>query len=48
VGVLLADPARRRAMSERGRALVDGLGASRAAERVLARGGPAAPGGRAR
>jgi spore coat polysaccharide biosynthesis predicted glycosyltransferase SpsG/CMP-N-acetylneuraminic acid synthetase len=35
---LLADPARRRQMSARGRALVDGLGAARAAELVL-RGG---------
>jgi spore coat polysaccharide biosynthesis predicted glycosyltransferase SpsG len=35
VGALLDDPARRRAMSEKGRALVDGLGASRAAEIVL-------------
>lgn len=32
---LLADAERRRAMSERGRALVDGLGAARAAEVVL-------------
>jgi spore coat polysaccharide biosynthesis predicted glycosyltransferase SpsG/CMP-N-acetylneuraminic acid synthetase len=32
---LLGDPARRRAMSEKGRALVDGLGATRAAEAVL-------------
>jgi len=32
---LLHDPARRRLMSERGRGLVDGLGASRAAELVL-------------
>ena len=32
---LLADPARRRQMSEKGRALVDGLGATRAAEVVL-------------
>ena len=35
---LLADPARRRAMSARGRALVDGFGAARAAEVVLDRG----------
>lgn len=32
---LLRDPARRRALSERGRALVDGLGATRTAELVL-------------
>lgn len=36
VAALLADATRRRAMSARGRALVDGLGASRAAEVVLA------------
>ena len=35
VRALLGDPDRRRAMSARGRALVDGLGASRAAEVVL-------------
>jgi spore coat polysaccharide biosynthesis predicted glycosyltransferase SpsG len=35
VEALLADAAARRTMSERGRALVDGLGASRAAELVL-------------
>jgi spore coat polysaccharide biosynthesis predicted glycosyltransferase SpsG/CMP-N-acetylneuraminic acid synthetase len=35
---LLADPARRRAMSAKGRALVDGFGALRAAEVVLERG----------
>jgi spore coat polysaccharide biosynthesis predicted glycosyltransferase SpsG/CMP-N-acetylneuraminic acid synthetase len=35
VRALLLDPARRRAMSERGRGLVDGLGAARAAELVL-------------
>jgi CMP-N-acetylneuraminic acid synthetase/UDP-N-acetylglucosamine:LPS N-acetylglucosamine transferase len=35
VRALLGDPARRRAMSAQGRALVDGLGASRAAEVVL-------------
>jgi spore coat polysaccharide biosynthesis predicted glycosyltransferase SpsG/CMP-N-acetylneuraminic acid synthetase len=35
VQALLRDPARRRAMSARGRALVDGLGASRTAELVL-------------
>lgn len=35
---LLGDPARRREMSRRGRALVDGLGASRAAELVLNQG----------
>lgn len=35
---LLASPSRRRAMSERGRALVDGLGATRAAELVLSHG----------
>jgi spore coat polysaccharide biosynthesis predicted glycosyltransferase SpsG/CMP-N-acetylneuraminic acid synthetase len=35
VSRLLFDPGRRREMSERGRALVDGLGASRAAEVVL-------------
>lgn len=35
VSALLADTPRRRAMSERGRALVDGLGAARAAEVVL-------------
>src|SRR5207244_9899149 len=34
---LLAEPARRREMSQRGRTLVDGLGASRAAEAVLER-----------
>ena len=34
---LLAEAPRRREMSERGRALVDGLGASRAAEAVLER-----------
>ena len=39
VKALLADPARRRAMSARGRALVDGFGAARAAEVVLERGG---------
>lgn len=40
---LLADPSRRREMSRRGRELVDGLGAARAAEVVLgkARGGEA-------
>jgi spore coat polysaccharide biosynthesis predicted glycosyltransferase SpsG len=37
VDALLRDPARRRAMSGRGRALVDGLGAARAAEAVLER-----------
>jgi spore coat polysaccharide biosynthesis predicted glycosyltransferase SpsG len=37
VGGLLRDPARRRAMSARGRALVDGFGAARAAEVVLER-----------
>jgi spore coat polysaccharide biosynthesis predicted glycosyltransferase SpsG len=37
VTALLADAPRRRAMSERGRALVDGLGAARAAEAVLER-----------
>ena len=37
VKALLADPARRRAMSTRGRALVDGFGAARAAEVVLER-----------
>ena len=37
VETLLGDPVRRRAMSTRGRALVDGLGASRAAEAVLER-----------
>ena len=37
VDALLADAPRRRVMSERGRALVDGLGASRAAEAVLER-----------
>ena len=36
VVALLGDPARRRAMSTRGRELVDGLGAARAAEVVLA------------
>jgi spore coat polysaccharide biosynthesis predicted glycosyltransferase SpsG/CTP:molybdopterin cytidylyltransferase MocA len=36
VAALLADAPRRRAMSARGRTLVDGLGASRAAEVVLA------------
>jgi spore coat polysaccharide biosynthesis predicted glycosyltransferase SpsG len=36
---LLGDPARRRAMSVRGRELVDGLGADRAAEAVLKRKG---------
>ncbi len=36
LGALLRDPERRRAMSTRGRALVDGLGAARAAEVVLA------------
>lgn len=35
VQALLADPGRRREMSERGRRLVDGLGAARAAELVL-------------
>jgi hypothetical protein len=35
VAALLADPGRRRAMSARGRALVDGFGAARAAEVVL-------------
>ncbi len=35
VQALLRDPARRRAMSERGRTLVDGLGATRTAELVL-------------
>ena len=34
---LLADAARRRQMSGKGRALVDGLGASRAAEVILDR-----------
>jgi spore coat polysaccharide biosynthesis predicted glycosyltransferase SpsG/CMP-N-acetylneuraminic acid synthetase len=38
---LLADPERRRAMSARGRALVDGFGAMRAAEVVLERQGRA-------
>jgi len=37
VRALLGDPARRRAMSARGRALVDGFGAARAAEVVLER-----------
>jgi hypothetical protein len=37
VARLLAEAPRRRQMSERGRALVDGLGASRAAEAVLER-----------
>ena len=37
VDALLRDPARRRGMSERGRALVDGYGAARAAEAVLER-----------
>ena len=37
VGALLADDGRRRAMSARGRALVDGFGAMRAAEAVLER-----------
>jgi CMP-N-acetylneuraminic acid synthetase/spore coat polysaccharide biosynthesis predicted glycosyltransferase SpsG len=37
VSALLADAGRRRAMSERGRALVDGFGAARAAELVLDR-----------
>ena len=37
VDALLRDPARRRSMSERGRALVDGFGAARAAEAVLER-----------
>ena len=37
IGSLLRDVERRRQMSERGRALVDGLGADRAAEAVLAR-----------
>ena len=36
VRALLADPARRREMSAQNRALVDGLGAARAAEVVLA------------
>jgi spore coat polysaccharide biosynthesis predicted glycosyltransferase SpsG len=48
VAALLADTARRRAMSDRGRALVDGFGASRAAELVLDRrpaGRPAPAGG---
>ncbi len=35
VGALLADPMRRRRMSEKGRTLVDGMGAARAAELVL-------------
>jgi hypothetical protein len=35
VQALLHDPERRRAMSARGRALVDGLGATRTAELVL-------------
>jgi spore coat polysaccharide biosynthesis predicted glycosyltransferase SpsG len=39
VRALLADHARRRAMSAKGRALVDGLGAARAAEAVLERRG---------
>ena len=39
VRTLLADPERRRAMSARGRALVDGFGAMRAAEAVLERRG---------
>jgi spore coat polysaccharide biosynthesis predicted glycosyltransferase SpsG len=39
VRALLADPERRRAMSARGRALVDGFGAMRAAEVVLERRG---------
>jgi len=39
VRALLADPERRRAMSARGRALVDGFGAMRAAEAVLERRG---------
>jgi spore coat polysaccharide biosynthesis predicted glycosyltransferase SpsG/CMP-N-acetylneuraminic acid synthetase len=37
VAALLGDPERRRAMSARGRALVDGYGAARAAEAVLER-----------
>ena len=37
VRALLADTERRRSMSERGRALVDGLGAARTAEMVLER-----------
>jgi spore coat polysaccharide biosynthesis predicted glycosyltransferase SpsG len=37
VRALLADAGRRRTMSERGRALVDGLGAARTAEMVLER-----------
>jgi spore coat polysaccharide biosynthesis predicted glycosyltransferase SpsG/2-C-methyl-D-erythritol 4-phosphate cytidylyltransferase len=46
VRALLADPERRRAMSARGRALVDGFGAMRAAEVVLERRGrPRAPEG---
>jgi spore coat polysaccharide biosynthesis predicted glycosyltransferase SpsG/CMP-N-acetylneuraminic acid synthetase len=46
VRALLADPERRRAMSARGRALVDGFGAMRAAEVVLQRRGrPRAPEG---
>ena len=39
VGALLGDVGRRREMSARGRALVDGLGAARAAEMVLERRG---------
>ena len=38
VDALLREPGRRQAMSARGRALVDGLGAARAAEAVLERG----------
>jgi spore coat polysaccharide biosynthesis predicted glycosyltransferase SpsG len=39
VETLLADAGRRRAMSARGRSLVDGLGAARAADLVLGRTG---------
>jgi spore coat polysaccharide biosynthesis predicted glycosyltransferase SpsG/CMP-N-acetylneuraminic acid synthetase len=45
---LLADTARRRAMSDRGRALVDGLGAARAAEVVLGAAERSAPRAEAR
>jgi spore coat polysaccharide biosynthesis predicted glycosyltransferase SpsG/CMP-N-acetylneuraminic acid synthetase len=48
VAGLLADPERRRAMSARGRALVDGFGAMRAAEVVLERRSRAAEGQEAR
>jgi spore coat polysaccharide biosynthesis protein SpsF len=43
VGALLRDAQRRRAMGERGRALVDGLGAARAAEVVLGQAAGRAP-----